>query len=442
MGMGGFNFFKKIFAVLLVAVGFWQGFSPDPLFPTALAWLQSSKMFALNIDWPWLILVVLGILLLGGEGLVARVRLPWLTQTPTKSPQTPQEVPPTEIVKAYRLQQDNPEWYIKPFISAVALLPDPLKDMESANYINVTLGWDNRTLQEVSISNIKGTLSIGGADPPCDLPASVPDYNLKPLTPHLCPITVTLSREHLRIVRDVRQRGYGRVNILLKLSAQMKSKQAAELRSLDPLSVEYTAYYINEGVLQQQLHSIPNMDLRLRTELVPLPNRAKDAQDILVIGRTARIAISHPDFFRAKLLEGANIRLALANAENEAVVEAFIPLIETSGSRQTLIGDFQSTLGFARGLFREVEPKLGKEKVGLKVRLFDYVPTLSIVVVDGQSKDGHVIVEMGPYKVGTSNRPWFRLDAKEQPDWFAYFRGIAEQTWKDATPYPLDTNPS
>jgi hypothetical protein len=182
--------------------------------------------------------------------------------------------------------------------------------------------------------------------------------------------------------------------------------------------------------IESLLHSFaspPNPPLRLRTEIVSLQKRAKNAKDILIIARTAIMVLRQTEFFKERIRQGATIRLAVVNPDNSAVIEALGPLAETS--KEGVIADMQGTIGL---VCRLREQTSNPEQI--QVRVFDYVQTLSMVMVDGHLPTGSIIVEMIPYQVGPSSRPHLLLTAKDNPMWYAYFRDICEAIWRDAEP--------
>lgn len=179
--------------------------------------------------------------------------------------------------------------------------------------------------------------------------------------------------------------------------------------------------------LQKQavLGSVP---LRLRTELQPIPTRAQNAKDILIIGRSLAIVLRYTEFFRERLRDGATIRAAIVNPNNDAVCTAMSPLLETS--LEGFAGDLRSSLGLLKRITEGIQTS-GK----LEVRLIEFVPTLSFAAIDTQLPTGHIVVELLPYQVSPPSRPHLVFRATEHPSWFVYFRDVAEHIWRDAKPY-------
>ena len=73
----------------------------------------------------------------------------------------------------------------------------------------------------------------------------------------------------------------------------------------------------------------------------------------------------------------------------------------------------------------------------LQLRFTNTVPTLSLVMVDGRLPSGTILVEMVPYGKSAGLRPHLLLSVREHPRWFAYFREVAEDTFRDAIPARL-----
>jgi hypothetical protein len=170
--------------------------------------------------------------------------------------------------------------------------------------------------------------------------------------------------------------------------------------------------------------------VRPRTELPPLPTRAQNAKDILIIGRSLAIVLRYTEFLRERLRDGAAIRLVMVDPNNDAVCKAMSPLLETSG--EGFIADVQSSMGLVK---RIAEAAQRTEQ--LEVRLTDFVPTLSLVAINSQLLTGHIVVELLPYQVSPLSRPHLLFKASETPSWFAYFRDVAECIWRDASPYEV-----
>lgn len=170
-----------------------------------------------------------------------------------------------------------------------------------------------------------------------------------------------------------------------------------------------------------------NPPLRQRKELESIQRRAVNAKDVLIIARTAIMVLRNTEFFLDRICNGTTIRLALINPRNSVVVEALSPLDILP--RDGIIADMQAAMGL---ICRIREQTSSPERI--QVRVFDYVPTLSLVMVDGNLPTGQIVVEMTPYRVGPLSRPHLLLTAKDNPTWYAYFHDICEAIWRGAKP--------
>lgn len=165
--------------------------------------------------------------------------------------------------------------------------------------------------------------------------------------------------------------------------------------------------------------------LRTRTELSPLPSRAADASDILIVALSGAEVLRYIEFFVDKLRQGASVRLAIANPESNAIAETVSPL--TGISKDAFIADMQVVKGLVRSI-RERTP----DSRQFKVKFFDYAPTLSLVMIDGNKPTGQIIAEMRPYGISSSSRCHLFVTAKDHPTWYMYFHDACEAVWRDS----------
>jgi len=165
----------------------------------------------------------------------------------------------------------------------------------------------------------------------------------------------------------------------------------------------------------------------MRGELAPLLETARGVSDILIVGVSGAVVLRQTDFFVNSLRQGAIVRLAVADPENDAIIVATSPL--TGISKNGLVADMQA----ARSMTHVIREQAGNSE-RFQVRLFNYAPTLAFVMLDGDRPTGRIFVEMRPYQVSSSSRCHLFVTAKEHPEWFTYFRDVCESIWRDAEP--------
>jgi hypothetical protein len=186
-----------------------------------------------------------------------------------------------------------------------------------------------------------------------------------------------------------------------------------------------------EGIssLLQNAGLSANPPLRLRTDVPPpLPNSARNAKDILIIGRTLVFVLYNTEFFKERLRDGATIRLAMVDPNNGIVCKAMAPCLEISEE------GFVAAVWNAMELIKRIS-EAAQRPDQIELRFIDFVPTLGLLAIDSHSPSGQIIVEMLPHKIEPYMRPQLLFKASENHSWFLYFRDICEATWRDATPY-------
>ncbi|MAT96595.1 MAG: hypothetical protein CL608_05575 [Anaerolineaceae bacterium] len=174
--------------------------------------------------------------------------------------------------------------------------------------------------------------------------------------------------------------------------------------------------------------------LRKRSEMQSLSVRGKHAEDILIIAQTAFSVLTMNDFLLERLQKGATIRIAVANIHNESILSSMVPL--TTTTREGVLADMNSTLARIKRL-REKLPTDFNFSEGFQIRSFDYVPTLSLAMIDGHKPNGQIVAEIVPYQIMASSRPHLFIKASEDPEWYAYFHRLCENIWEESSPLQI-----
>lgn len=122
-------------------------------------------------------------------------------------------------------QEDNPAKFVKPTLNEVDLYPNRLKQPAELLYVLATLTWDNLNFFNVTISDIKGTISVAGHQP-ADSFFVTNIINVRPFSvasePLQIPINVT--GEGLRIVQEMRRKGSGKIFITVDLNVRINDR--------------------------------------------------------------------------------------------------------------------------------------------------------------------------------------------------------------------------
>ena len=146
------------------------------------------------------------------------------------------------IYRATRIllrQESNPKTYIQPYIKSVDLFPDMFKkETTPINYIRLVLSWHSHMFRKVEIEDVKGEIQIEGSSPP-DKFFHIGIAVVEPLGDlHLTNISIILTEEALHIVKSIRNKGYGKADVTLKVSARIDGK------AISYSGVSCTAYFM------------------------------------------------------------------------------------------------------------------------------------------------------------------------------------------------------
>jgi len=165
--------------------------------------------------------------------------------------------------------------------------------------------------------------------------------------------------------------------------------------------------------------------LKLRADIVSLQERAKDAKDILIIAKTAVIVMRQTEFFVERLRKGTTIRLAVANPENAELME--ILGNQPDMGKDAILADLQGLAAMVRRINSKTDNS-GR----IIIRVFNHIPTMSLVMIDGILATGQINVEILPYKVSPYLRPCLNITVKENPIWYGYFHERCESIWQES----------
>ena len=75
----------------------------------------------------------------------------------------------------------------------------------------------------------------------------------------------------------------------------------------------------------------------------------------------------------------------------------------------------------------------------IKYKVLTFHPPFSLMMVDTETAEGFVQIEMYPYSSIASERPHFELTPKTDSKWYSFFREQFEIAWQNAQEYHADT---
>ncbi|MGW1777889.1 hypothetical protein ACWCQQ_01945 [Streptomyces sp. NPDC002143] len=167
----------------------------------------------------------------------------------------------------------------------------------------------------------------------------------------------------------------------------------------------------------------PDEVLRRREDLGPLRKLLDGARDLRVYGPSAINVLAGADDLRRLILErGGTVRIVLLDSSPRAVADAATQLDDNL--------DLGAALQSSLRALRRLE---GIE--GFACRRLPFNPGFSLLVVDGDSVDGTVVVEFHGFADGTINeRMHVVLDRRSSPHWYEYWLRRFDALWEAALP--------
>lgn len=167
----------------------------------------------------------------------------------------------------------------------------------------------------------------------------------------------------------------------------------------------------------------PDEVLRRREDLGPLRRLIDGARDLRVYGPTAINVLAGADDLRRLILErGGTVRIVLLDPDPRAVADAAAQLDDNLD----LAAALQSSLCALRRL-EGIE--------GFDCRRLPFNPGFSLLVVDGDSVDGTLVVEFHGFGDGTINeRMHVVLDRRSSPHWYEYWLRRFDAVWEASLP--------
>lgn len=176
---------------------------------------------------------------------------------------------------------------------------------------------------------------------------------------------------------------------------------------------------------------LADMFLKDRSQFPPFAERVGNAKEIWLFGTSLEAMVAyHSGVFVKKLKESASLRFLLMDPQSPSV-DARAHGLFSASKPEILRGDIERTI--AR--IRQMKHACGSCSVS--VRLTSFVPSHALVLIDPNSREGIIIVELYPYLVTSSDRPHFEL-TRADTKWYGFFLDQYESVWREAKEHALD----
>jgi len=197
-------------------------------------------------------------------------------------------------------------------------------------------------------------------------------------------------------------------------------------RSADGLAQRLAAIDRNLGTRQLSVGDL----FKTRTQLPSFEEPLGEAQQSIdICGMSLLgVATSHRSMLLDKAKRGCRIRLLLLNPANDHLMEMMAPFT-ASLSAVSHTQAISTSLNCLTS-----DPALYLSKL-VEIRLYDYPLAHGLVIIDGDTLDGKVRVELYMHNCLPADAPGFYILKRDDPRWFAMFAAEFEQYWASAIPY-------
>jgi hypothetical protein len=179
--------------------------------------------------------------------------------------------------------------------------------------------------------------------------------------------------------------------------------------------------------MEQIIVSHPNaVILQPRTALPLFPERIEGVKNVFVFAMSANaLVMQYSRDIESALKAGTNFRFLIVSPDNPALQAAHLSS-PTLSDLETQIRWINDTL-----IMLKVIAQI-KAKGRLEVRLFQGLPTGSLIAYDVDRDTGWIQVESHIYKQAPASRPIFILSARSKNEWFNFYRKTIVELWSES----------
>lgn len=160
-----------------------------------------------------------------------------------------------------------------------------------------------------------------------------------------------------------------------------------------------------------------------------LGSRLMQADDVWILSRTCRrLWYDYQEELQAVAKRGG-LRLLFLNPDNGA-----LDMVTRSATWQQP-GDgerIKADVDYFVSRLEHIQTHLHLNE--LAVRLIDYLPAWTLILINPRKNDGIIWVELATYRSHPRKRPSFMVECSLDNDLFDQFRAEFEQMWQDAHP--------
>jgi len=174
--------------------------------------------------------------------------------------------------------------------------------------------------------------------------------------------------------------------------------------------------------------TISNGIFKIRSAFQPIDEVLKDAKQIDILGVSlVGIATTYVAVLQNRKDSGSFIRLIFANPNNKELARNISKAFPEASSAKMHIDHAQTTMNALKNIRNQSELKCH-----LEFATIDSIPPFGLLIIDGNSPNGKLRVELYPHRCPVAERPIIELKPDRDNKWYNFFRMQFELYWETA----------
>jgi hypothetical protein len=218
-----------------------------------------------------------------------------------------------------------------------------------------------------------------------------------------------------------------------RAEAEKSSAEAEKFRAETEKTRSEISIRVGKDV-EKSLDSITIKSSSLLKTRAQLPDFAKlvsSHDEIWIAGKDVYgLTDENKKVFLAAKQERKNYRIIIVASEAKHLIKT---ITASSVTHPTV----EKRTDFARFAFRHLEELHLACPENIEIRLANFLPTCSFVILDGKQSNGEMYIELYGYKISTRDRLHVHLKRIDDKDSFDFFLHQFEEMWRNPDNKPL-----
>ena len=171
--------------------------------------------------------------------------------------------------------------------------------------------------------------------------------------------------------------------------------------------------------------------LKTRAQLPDFADLVSHHDEVWIVGKdNYGLTDKNKEVFLTAKEERKNYRIIAVDPEAKHLMKT---ITASSVTHPTV----EKRTDFARFAVRHLEELHLACPENIEIRLANFLPTCSIVILDGKQSNGEMYIELYGYKISTRARLHFHLKSTDDKDAFDFFLHQFEEMWRNPDNKPL-----